>query len=94
MALKHIAVTISRAEITDSLHLKKYLPISTRGGHRSGLPESTPAGFWVFPSDPDPESKICEKPDPDLESLLNFTSSRSLRGHFLSENMGEFRLDR
>jgi len=94
MALKHIAVTSSRAEITGALHIKKYLPICTGGGHGSGLPESTPARFWVFLSEPDPESKIFEKPDPDLESLLNFTSSRSLRGHFLSENMGEFRLDR
>jgi len=40
----------------------------------------------------DSESKICEKPDP--ESLFNFGSSRSLRGHFSSKNMGKFRLDR
>jgi len=44
-------------------------------------PESTPAGFCVFLSDP--ESKICEKPDP--ESLFHFGSSRSLRGHFLGK---------
>jgi len=36
-----------------------------RGGSGSGLPESTPARFCVFLSDPDPESKICEKPDQD-----------------------------
>jgi len=46
------------------------------------VPESTPAGFCVFLSDPDlnPESKFCEKPDLDPESLFNFDSSRSLRG--------------
>jgi len=36
-----------------------------RGGTGSGLSESNPAGFCVFLSDS--ESKICEKPDPDLE---------------------------
>jgi len=55
-------------------------------------PELTPAEFCFFLSDPDPEQKICEKPDP--ESLFHFGSSRSLRGHFLSKNMGNFRLDR
>jgi len=66
----------------------------TRGGHGSGVPESTLAGFCVFLSDtdPNPESKICEKTDP--ESLFNSGSSRSLCGHFLSKNMGKFRLDR
>ena len=54
-------------------------------------PESTPAGFCVFLSDP--ESKICEKPDPYLESLSDFGSSRSLRGHFISKTMAKFRLD-
>ena len=44
-----------------------------------------------FSFGPDPESKICEKLDP--ESLFNFGSSRSLCGHFLSENMGKLRLD-
>jgi len=29
------------------------------------LLELTPAGFCIFLSEPDPESKICEKPDPD-----------------------------
>jgi len=37
------------------------------------VPESTPAGFCVFLSDP--ESKFCEKPDAD--SLFNFGRSRS-----------------
>ena len=49
------------------------------------MPESTPAGFCVFLSDPDPESKICDKPDPDPESLFYFGSSWSLCGHFLSK---------
>jgi len=62
--------------------------VSSRGGTGSGVPESTPAEFCVFLSDadPDPQSKIWEKPDP--ESLFNFDSSRSLGGHFLRENMG------
>jgi len=55
-------------------------------------PESTPAEFCVFLSDPD--SKICEKPGPDPESLINFSSSRSLRGHFLRKKMCKFRMDR
>jgi len=66
----------------------------TRGSHGSGVPESTPAGYCVFLADPDPKLKICEKPDPDPESLFNFGGSRSLCGHFLSENMGKFLLDR
>jgi len=68
---------------------------SIRGGTGSGVPESTSAGFCVFLSDPDTdlESKICEKTDPDPESLFHFGSSRSLCGHFLSKNMGKFRLD-
>jgi len=41
----------------------------------------------------DPESKICEKPDPDPESLFNFGRSRGLCEHFLSKNMGKLRLD-
>jgi len=49
-------------------------------------PESTPAGFCVFLSNP--ESKIREKPDP--ESLFNFGSSRRVCGHFLSKNMVSF----
>ena len=54
--------------------------------------ESTPAGYCVFLSDldPGPESQIFEKQDPDWESLFNFDSSKSLRGHFFSENMGKF----
>ena len=65
-------------------------------GHqeKSTQKDKTPAGFCVFLSDPDPESKICEKPDPDPESLFNFGSSRSLCDHFLSKNMGKLRLDR
>jgi len=55
-------------------------------------PESAPAGFCVFLSDPDPESKLCEKPDP--ESLFNSGSGRSLCGHSWSKNMGKSGLDR
>jgi len=54
------------------------------------VPESTPAGFCVFLLDPDSESKLCEKPDPDPESLFSFGSSRSLHSHFLSNNVGKF----
>ena len=64
----------------------------SRDGHGSEVPESTRAGFCVFLSDPNPESIICEKTDP--QSLFNFGSSRSLHGHFLSKNIGKFRLDR
>jgi len=46
-------------------------------------PELNLAGFCVFLFDPNPESKFCEKPDPDLESLFHFGSSKSLRGIFL-----------
>jgi len=62
----------------------------SRGGTVSGMPESTPAGFCVFLADP--ESKSCEKPDP--ESLFNFGSSKSLCGHFLSKKMVKLQLDR
>jgi len=64
-----------------------------RGGTGFGVQESTPAGFCVFFSDPDPKSKICEKPDPDPESLFHFGSSRSLCGHFCSKIMGKLQLD-
>jgi len=50
--------------------------------------------FILYDPDPDPEFKICEKPDPEPESLFTFGSRRSLRGHFLSENIDKFRLDR
>jgi len=33
---------------------------------------------------------MCEKTDPDPESLFNVSSSRSLRGRFLSKNMVNF----
>jgi len=45
------------------------LPLYCRGETGSGLPESTPVGFCVFCSDPDPESKICE-------------NRTRIRGHF------------
>ena len=64
---------------------------AVRGGHGSGVLESTPTGFCVFLSDPDPESKFCEKPDLDPEALRG---SRSLRGHSVRKNMGKFQLDR
>jgi len=59
--------------------------LSCRGGTGSGLPVSTPDGFCVFLSDPepDPDLKICERPDPDPESLFHFGSNRSLCGYFL-----------
>jgi len=38
--------------------------------------------------------KIKKKTDPDPESLFNFGNSRSLRGHFVSKNMGKLWLDR
>ena len=66
--------------------------MATRGGTGSGLPEPIPAGFCIFLSDPDPESKICDKSDP--ESLFHFGSSRSLCGHFFGKNMGKLQLDR
>ena len=80
-----------------SLSLHRCATVRSRGGHGSGVPESTQAGFCVF-SDPEPESKFCEKLDPDPEPLLIFGSSRSLRGlckcHFLSKISAEFRLHR
>jgi len=44
----------------------------------------------VFLSDPDAESKIRKKTDSDPESLFNFDGSKSLCGHLLSKNMGNF----
>jgi len=55
--------------------------------------ESIPAGLCVFLSDPDPETKIGEKPDPEPESLFHFGSSRSLCSHFLGKNMSKLWLD-
>jgi len=65
--------------------------VPCRGGTGPAMSESTPAGFCVFLSDP--ESKNCEKPDPDPESLFHFGSSRSLCSHFLGKNMGKLWLD-
>jgi len=58
-------------------YAKKLLKIElddSRGGRGSGVPESTLTGFCVFLSDldPDPESKFCEKTDPDLGVTLQF----------------------
>jgi len=75
--------------------LKQKHPAATRqsrGGTGSRIPQSTPAGFCIILSKP--EAKICEKQDPDLESLFYFGSSRSLCGYFLGKNMGKSRLDR
>jgi len=44
----------------------------------------------VFLSDPYPESKFCYKQDLDPESLLNFSSSKSLGGHFLMKTWVNF----
>jgi len=64
--------------------------VTSRGGHGSRVPESILAGFCVFLSDPDPDprSKICEKPDP--ESLFKLGSGRSLCSHFLSKTLVNF----
>ena len=87
-------------DLMHNIHVQKHLPYCLssiwqpcRGGHGSEVPESTPAGFCAFLSDPDPdqESMFCEKPD--QKSLFNFGSSRSLCVHFFSKNMGKFRLD-
>jgi len=55
-------------------------------------PESTPAGFCDFWRGPEPEAKICVKPDP--ESLFIFGSSRSLHGlnkrQYLNKNIAKF----
>jgi len=55
--------------------------LPTRGGPGSRVPETTPAGFCVFLSEP--ESKMCEKPSPEPESLFNFGNRSSLCCHFL-----------
>ena len=44
------------------------------------MPELTTAKFCVV-SDPDPESKTCEKLEPDPKSPSIFGSNKSLRGH-------------
>ena len=51
-----------------------FLTLTTRDGTGSRVPESTPAGFCVFLSDPDPdsESKIFQKQDPVPEWLFHF----------------------
>ena len=54
-------------------------------------PDYRSRGFCGFCSDPDPESKICEKPDP--ESLFNFGIGRSLCGHLSGKNMDELQLE-
>jgi len=54
--------------------MSRYL--DSRGGHQSGVPESTPTGFCVFLSEK--ESKLCEKLDPEPHFI--FGSSRNLRG--------------
>ena len=84
---------LSHVLATNVAEYIRIIDTDTRGGTGSGVPESTPAGFCVFLSDPDPgpESKIWEKTDP--ESLFNFGSSRSRCDHFLSKNVGKLRLD-
>ena len=67
------------------------------GGHGPGASKSTPVGFCVFSDrDPEPESKICEKPDP--ESLFIFRqyqeSACLFKCHCLSTSVAEFRLRR
>ena len=58
----------------------------------------TPANFCVFLSDPEPESKIFEKPEPELVSLF-IVCSRSILGglykcHFSRKNIAKFWLHR
>jgi len=70
------------------LHVKhKYtiVQINTQYNVLCNVP--TPARFCIFllDLDPDPESKFCDRPEPEPESLFNFGSSRSLCGHFLSK---------
>jgi len=64
-----------------------------RGGHRSGVPESAPAGFWVFLSDPDPESKFV-KTRPGSGVTFYFRKWQESRWSFLTENIGKFMWDR
>ena len=54
-----------RKDLVDKIRRFPQLEPAARGGHESGMPESTPAGFCVFISDSDPVSKIFEKPDPE-----------------------------
>jgi len=100
-SLKTLLVCIPESEKCFMLRLQPELNtlllinlVDTRGGTGFGVPESIPAGFCAFLSEPDsdPESNVCEKPDP--ESLFHFGSSRSLCGHFFGKNMGKLRLDR
>jgi len=49
--------------------------VQIRGGHGSEAPESTPAGFCVFLSDPELESNIYEKPDPDSFFIVDTSGS-------------------
>ena len=61
--------------------------------------ELTLARYGFFSDlDLEPQSKIYEKPNPDLESLVIFGSSRSLNGlytcYILSKNIAEFWLHR
>ena len=58
---------------------------SVRGGHGSEGPSRR-----VFLLEPEPESKLCEKLDQELESFFNFGGSRSLCGHFLCKNIVNF----
>ena len=52
--------------------------LCNRGGHGSGVAESTPAEFFVFLSDPDPGSKNFEIPEP-VSKILEHERSRSLK---------------
>jgi len=51
------------------------LNVATRGGHESGVPESTPAGFCVFLSGPVSSeiSDLCEISDLLLFQLFCFS---------------------
>jgi len=52
--------------------------VFSRGGHGSGVSESTPAGLcaflWVLV--PELLSKICEKTDPETDTVLLFKRAR------------------
>jgi len=66
-------------------------PEPARGGTGSGITgvDSGRILRFSYGSGSVPESKICEKLNPDPESLFHFGSSRSLCGHFLGITMGK-----
>jgi len=82
-------VTAQRVTCLERAGGKCFKKEVARGGHRSRVDFGRILRFSFRPGS---KVKICENPDPG--SLFNFGSSRSLHGHFLSKNIGKFRLDR